>query len=306
MIELKNQKIAAVMVTFNRLDKLKLAVKSSLEQGFDYIIITNNCSTDGTADWLDKEAKQDQRLIVLHSEENTGGAGGFYNSCHHAIENTDADWLVLFDDDAYPATGFSTKMRELKLGEDVGAICTAVRTPDNQIADFNRPGLNPFRNIFSFGRYLFSSNSCYLKKEELEFANAVEVDFSSFVGFCVRTDVMKRGLGLPRKELFIYCDDWLYSLDLTQLGYKNLYYSELLFYHDSATFIDSYDSQIWKKYYAYRNSLLFYKKTASYFFPVVFALKLLKWLLDTRLYSKKQDYLSTLFRAVGDGLKLKA
>lgn len=297
-------KLAAVIVTFNRLEKLKKAIASALAEPIDYVIVLNNKSSDGTEAWLNEEAKKDTRLHVVNHHENTGGAGGFYFGTKYAVEKTDADWLVLFDDDAYPAQGLVQKFKSRNYAKEVGALTAKVCTPDGVIADFNRPGLNPFRSLSGFFKYLLSKNSNYLSYQQMESESEIQVDYSSFVGFFVKTDVVKNGLGYPRKEFFIYCDDWVYSLDLSQLGYKNLYYSDLLFYHDSNTFIDSYDAQIWKKYYAYRNSIIFYKKAAGFLSPFVIALKVLKWLIDSRLYTKKKEYFDTLSRALKDGFTL--
>lgn len=303
------EKIAAVIVTYNRLEKLKKAISSVLTQSIDYVIVVNNNSTDSTKDWLSQQS--DPRLIILNQIENSGGAGGFYYGTKYVTENTDADWVLLYDDDAYPSDGLIDNFRKIlsethsAISCGIGAISCAVYTPDGEIADFNRPGHNPFKSLLSLFKYFVVKDSHYLSYSQLKNSNKVPVDYSSFVGFFIRTKIIKEELGLPRKELFIYCDDWLYTLELTLLGYKNLYYSDLIFYHDSATFVDSYDDQIWKKYYAYRNSLHFYKLAAGLFFPIVFMFKLSKWIYDSRLYKHKIKYLSTLFRACRDGLNLK-
>lgn len=332
---MEREKIAAVIVTYNRLEKLKKAIASILDQDIDYVVVLNNKSTDDTQDWLESEALKDSRLKVLYLEENTGGAGGFHYGSKWACENTDAGWLVLFDDDAYPQEElierFRAKLDKLRKMPDphqieplsekggrfephkfrsLGAISTAVRTPDGVIADFNRPGVNPFKSIGGFIKYLYSLfafGGPYLSYEDLENStHGIHVDYSSFVGFFVKTEVIKSQLGYPRKEFFIYSDDWLYSLELSKLGYKNLYFSDLLFYHDSNTFIASYDDQLWKQYYAFRNSVLFYKRASGWFFPIVLGLKFVKWIFESHRYKKKAEYFDTLFRALEDGLNFES
>lgn len=298
-----NDKVAAVIVTYNRLEKLKLAISSVLAQSIDYVVVVNNKSTDDTKDWLSEQT--DPRLMILNMEENSGGAGGFYHGTKHATENTDADWVLIYDDDAYPSEGLIDKFRAIQITEETGAVSCRVVTPDGKIADFNRPGLNPFKSFKRFMKYFFVKDSHYLSYDQLENSNDVTVDYSSFVGFFVKTKIVREELGLPRKELFIYCDDWLYTLELSNLGYRNAYHSDLVFYHDSATFVDSYDDQIWKKYYAYRNSLHFYKTAAGLLFPLVFLAKLTSWILHSRHYKKKKEYFGTIIRACKDGFALK-
>ncbi|MDD9897465.1 MAG: glycosyltransferase [Candidatus Melainabacteria bacterium] len=294
------KKIAATITTYNRLEKLKKSLEHVLAQDIDYVVIVNNASTDETKDWL--ASLSDERLHILNLDENTGGAGGFYHGCKYATEKLDADWVLIFDDDAYPRDDLISKFKALEVSEDTGAVSCKVVTPDGKVADFNRPGLNPFKSLGRLIKYFFVRDSHYLSYDQLEKSNDISVDYSSFVGCFVKTKIIKEELGLPRKELFIYCDDWLYTLELSMLGYRNAYHSDLVFYHDSATFVDNYDDQIWKKYYAYRNSLLFYRTAAGLVFPLVFLMKLAKWLFDTRLYKKKKEYLGTLVRACKDGL----
>lgn len=65
-------KYTALIVTFNRLGKLK-TVEETLKLEFTNIVIVNNGSTDGTQAWLSSIV--DTRVIVLTLTENTGGAG---------------------------------------------------------------------------------------------------------------------------------------------------------------------------------------------------------------------------------------
>lgn len=300
-------KVAAVIVTYNRLAKLKKAIASILEQAVDEVVVVNNKSTDDTQAWLESEVTKDSRLKVLNLEENTGGAGGFYEGTKFATEQCDVDWLLLYDDDAYPREDLiaNFKTRAAKASADVGALTCGVYTPDGKIADFNRPGVNSINSPSGILKYFFSKEGPYLSYEDIKHSHDIHVDFSSFVGFFVKTEVIRNGLGYPKKELFIYCDDWMYSLELSKLGYRNYYQSDLVFYHDSNTFVASYDDQLWKKYYACRNAIYLYKESAGIFFPVVFVAKLLKWLLEVRLYKKKAEYFKTLFRAIFDSFKLK-
>ena len=56
-------KYTALIVTFNRLGKLKKTVEETLKLEFTNIVIVNNGSTDGTQAWLSSIV--DTRVIVL-------------------------------------------------------------------------------------------------------------------------------------------------------------------------------------------------------------------------------------------------
>ena len=82
-------KTAAVIVTFNRLEKLKktLSCYDRIRGGIDYLIIVNNHSTDGTEDFLNEWAgdKTHYNKVIVNLEDNLGGSGGFYYGCKKAL-----------------------------------------------------------------------------------------------------------------------------------------------------------------------------------------------------------------------------
>ena len=103
-------KIGAVVVTFNRLEKLKKALAAFEAQTCPpaYLIVVDNGSNDGTAEYLEVwkeengQAAEVCRRIVLPMGENTGGSGGFHAGLKYAMGTPDADWIWVSDDDAYP------------------------------------------------------------------------------------------------------------------------------------------------------------------------------------------------------------
>ncbi|MCB9247374.1 MAG: glycosyltransferase [Ignavibacteriales bacterium] len=91
-------KIAAVVVTYNRLGLLKECIDSLRGQTrkLDEIIVVNNDSKDGTKEWL-----EEQKDVTKIHQENLGGAGGFHNGMKAAYEKG-YDWIWLMDDDCLP------------------------------------------------------------------------------------------------------------------------------------------------------------------------------------------------------------
>ncbi len=60
----------------------------------------------------------------------------------------EADWLVAFDDDAYPdARHTGNVSSNLEIPDEVGSVAAAVYLPDGQISEMNRPSVNPFWHI---------------------------------------------------------------------------------------------------------------------------------------------------------------
>ena len=89
--------IYAVTVTFNRKELLKRTIDCLRKnKPVSKIVVVNNGSTDGTGEWL---AKQDDLIVI--TQENVGGSGGFYTGIEYAYK-AGADWIWCMDDDVFP------------------------------------------------------------------------------------------------------------------------------------------------------------------------------------------------------------
>ena len=96
---MKNSNVVlAVVVTFNRLDELKVCVAALKSQSYESlnILVVNNGSTDGTKEWLTQQSN-----VIVINQENLGGAGGFYTGMKYMYDNG-YEWLVMMDDDGIP------------------------------------------------------------------------------------------------------------------------------------------------------------------------------------------------------------
>ena len=302
-----NRKTVAVIVTFNRLEKLKLTFEQSMKNPFYKVIIINNCSTDGTGTWLDGQC--DSRLVVIHTDTNIGGAGGFNLGFQHAAEQLpEADWLVCFDDDAYPESDVVDTFQTMEIPDQVGGIAGAVYLPDGNISEMNRPSVNPFWHLKEFiltpfkGRHGFHVND-----EEYLSEKPREIDASSFVGCFIRLSLIREGqIGLPRSELFIYADDIIYVLELRKSGFKHWFVPTLRFHHDCQTLINQQAvyHPLWKAYYTFRNGFEMYRIASGLFYPFVLLVKIPKCFLSVRHYPahERKQFLLITAKAVWDGV----
>ncbi|MGR3439383.1 glycosyltransferase [Alterinioella nitratireducens] len=270
-------RLAAVIVTYNRLGALKQTLSRVLEEEVDRVYVVDNASTDGTAEWL--AARRDPRLQVLRLTENGGGAGGFAAGLAAAMEKNDpAEWCVLFDDDAWPEPGCLARFRETSAGIDaddtrpgaLGAVAAAVFYPNGTICEMNRPNLNPFWHAGVLARTLLGGRGRF-KVTDADLAPrapARPLDVASFVGFFVSRGAL-RGLELrPEAGLFLYGDDVLYSLRLRRAGLRIELWPGLRFTHDCGTMGDGFVYRpLWKIYYHCRNGVQIAREAAG---PVVF------------------------------------
>ena len=303
-----NGNLVAVIVTFNRLEKLKRTLEHTLKNDFYRIIIVNNCSTDGTGGWLD--ARDDANLVVIHSDTNQGGAGGFHRGFEYAAKQLpEADWLVCFDDDAHPEGNIIATFNALDIPTDVGGMAAAVYLPDGQISEMNRPSRNPFWHLKAFlaasvkGRHGFHVNDSHYQLN-----TPMDIDASSFVGCFIRLSLIRSGqVGLPRSELFIYADDIIYVLQLRRAGFRHWFMPTVAFSHDCQTLVNqqSVYRPLWKAYYTFRNGLEMYRVASGLFYPLILLIKIPKFFLSVRSYPKyeRKTFLTITAHAVWDGVR---
>lgn len=312
------RRLVAVVVTFNRLEKLKVTLERLLESNSTElctVVVVNNASTDGTREWLTAyEAEQqqlgDHRLDIVHSDVNTGGAGGFATGMRQAMEHHTPDWLVVMDDDGRPAQGALTRFHEIP-DDKWDAMAAAVYFPTGEICEMNRPSRNPFWHGKEFIRTLFGGGRSGFHVQPSDYEGpAMQIDVTSFVGFFVAARAI-RSIGYPDPDLFIYGDDGIYTLELTKAGHHIGFEPSIQFEHDMATFTSAAQDNaqrgrfvpLWKAYYYHRNLLILYKMAAGLLFWPTMAVILPKWLLKTRSHTgERKRFLKLLSIAITDGL----
>jgi rhamnopyranosyl-N-acetylglucosaminyl-diphospho-decaprenol beta-1,3/1,4-galactofuranosyltransferase len=306
-MQVMNGNLVAVIVTFNRLEKLKLTLKNTFKNDFYKVIVVDNCSTDGSGEWLD--GLSHENLLIIHSESNGGGAGGFHQGFRYAAERLpEADWLVCFDDDAYPEGNIVSTFEVLDIPANVGSMAAAVYLPDGQISEMNRPSRNPFWYLKEFFHTAFKGrHGFHISNEDYQLNTPVEVDVSSFVGCFIRLSLIRDGkIGLPRSELFIYADDIIYMLEARKAGFRHLFVPTITFIHDCQTLVNQQPvyHPLWKAYYTFRNGLELYRIASGLYYPLVLLVKIPKFFLSARHYEKheRSTFLSITASAIRDGV----
>lgn len=94
-----NPIVTVYIPTFNRVELLKRAVESVRNQTYQNIeiIIVDDCSSDGTIEYLQAVSKQDRRIRYFLKEKNSGACA----SRNIAIENANGEFITGLDDDDY-------------------------------------------------------------------------------------------------------------------------------------------------------------------------------------------------------------
>lgn len=249
--------IGVVVVTFNRLNKLKEALQSFSRQTVtpDYIVVVDNASTDKTPQYLKewKNEKENYSKYVVTMNRNMGGSGGFYTGLKFA-QKLKSDWIWVSDDDAFPERN-ALEVAEKYLNKNLSAICGMVINNGKIDLDHRRCyRKEKFRLVpISFSKEMYNRET-------------FEVECFSYVGAIINKGKLKLA-GLPRKEYFIWMDDTEHSLRLHKYG-KIICVPAIKIHHD----VRSINANIptWKDYYGIRNTADMYRRNFPYKYYVYY------------------------------------
>lgn len=234
-------KITAVVVTFNRLELLKQGIEClRKQQKLTGIIVVNNGSTDGTREWLNAQPG----LLVVH-QDNVGGSGGFYTGIERAYSEG-ADWIWCMDDDVFPRPDCLDRLLPYTDRPEVG-ILSPRRLLEGKVFT------HEFRH-FNFTNPVGSLHGRKLAKQQVN--QATEIVGADFEGPFISRRVVEK-IGLPNRELFIFCDDTDYCLRAHLAGFKLFYIPEALMdkhkFFSNDTWTSRNRKKKWKRYYQVRN-----------------------------------------------------
>lgn len=210
-------KIGAVIVTYNRIEELRRCLAAYEAQTLPpaFVLVVDNCSTDGTGAWLDEWAAGPLPFVPLvhHLDQNYGGCGGFYRGMEAAMHK-EFDWLWIADDDAFPAPDALEKLAEFmqshpKETAECSALCAAVMDREN-------PGevIPGHRRRMKMGLLNIPESAVPVS----EYAKPYFVlDLFSYVGTAIKKQTLETA-GLPEKDYFIYYDDSEHSVRVRRAG----------------------------------------------------------------------------------------
>lgn len=283
--------IGSVIVTYNRLNKLKNALLAYDRQILlpKYIIIVNNASTDGTAEFLKKwqSEKREYKKIVINLPDNIGGSGGFYEGQKAALDE-DADWIMLADDDAYPEKNYIDgiqKYIESKDTKNISMLCGKV-IQNGTFVNTHRGNIN---GLMAYDLVSPIGEMHYQKR-------SFECDVISYVGAVISKEKLIKA-GMVKKDYFIWYDDTEHCLRLKKYG-KILCVTDVGIVHDIEI---KTVTPVWKIYYGFRNQLDLLKQYNFILFLYFIVLLTLKSVLCP-LKQKKIIEVKVRLRGIKDGI----
>lgn len=237
-------KVAAIVVTYNRLELLKENIEAllELENQLSNIVIINNNSNDGTEEYLN--SLSNSLFVIKNSKVNLGGAGGFNYGVKVAFDETDADFFWIMDDDTIPEKDTLVNLinADERLIGNYGYLCSHVVMEDG--TDGNIPQL--------VGDWTTEVDKGLIK-----------VSSATFVSLFTKRDVVSE-LGLPISEFFIWGDDTEYTTRISQ-KYNSYFVIDSKVIHKAKSvrnvdIINDTADRLPRYFYRYRNNIYITRK----------------------------------------------
>jgi len=192
--------VAAVVVTWNRLDLLREALPAVLGQTRppDRVIVVDNASTDDTPAAVRAEFPG---VDLVSLPQNTGGAGGFaYGLALAQAAGAGLAWLM--DDDTVPepgALGALLQARAAYSGPAPALVASKVVWTDGRAHPMNTPRVKPLASG--------------AERAAAAAAGCVPVRSASFVSVLADLAAAQRS-GLPQADYFLWNDDFEFTARL--------------------------------------------------------------------------------------------
>lgn len=201
-----DQRIIAVVVTFNRLAMLqRLVARLGEVPGLAEVLVVDNASGDGTGAWLGVTPTTGEvPLLGRTLARNRGGAGGFHDGLAWAIDRG-ADLVWLMDDDGIPDVDCLARLTPyagsldfwgpaVLAEQDGGRLCFPIRLPGGS------------RVVHEMAAVEQAATDGLIRD--------VVIPFN---GVLVTRELVDR-IGLPREEFFIWGDDVEYLWRAREAG----------------------------------------------------------------------------------------
>jgi len=207
---------AAVVVSYNRLPLLKkcLAALEGQTRRLDEIIVVDNGSTDGSADYVEQEHPS---VTLFRTGKNLGGAGGFAWGVEIALAHGhQGAWLM--DDDAEP---------ELDAAEPLVRVFETLEEKPTFLASLVTAG----RGVFNERNPPVVSTDAHRQTIAADHGGFA-VQTATFVGVMVNLEVASK-MALPMSDYFIWMDDSEYTHRLSDRGLAMVLPSSMVNHPDS-------------------------------------------------------------------------
>lgn len=281
--------VAAVVVTYNRINKLQQCIYALKNQTVPCdILLVDNASTDGTSTWVQQYIAASKGIFYKNTEKNIGGAGGFNLGMRWAVE-AGYEFIWVMDDDCIPEVNALEALKNAHkyLNGEYGFLSSVVFWKDGHGCKMNQQKIK--KN--------------YYEKAEFLREGIIPIEQATFVSTLFPAEIIRQ-VGLPIKEFFVWGDDIEYtrriSVEWKHSGYL-IAKSNVIHMMDENTGSDialEEDAKRIERYkFAFRNEQFIYRREGIkgkvfYAGKVVFNLVKI-WMKSKKFRVKKSKILLT-------------
>jgi rhamnopyranosyl-N-acetylglucosaminyl-diphospho-decaprenol beta-1,3/1,4-galactofuranosyltransferase len=247
-------RIAAVIVTHDRLEDLKRCVDAVRAQTFPVagIVVVNNASSDGTRAWLDEQ----QDLAAVHQGDE-GSAGGMHAGIARAYEQGfDAMWML--DDDAVPEPTALERLVAAKANDGTNVVGSIVVSSDDpELLAFPVPKVSSYSSFFDYYRRL-TDRVADLRAESDERG----YPWSMFTNSILLPRQIVAKVGLPKREFYMGGEETEYHYRVRSHGYGTYLVLDSICRHPKRSFTDI---PRWKERSLVRNTVYIHRRYRRWF-----------------------------------------
>lgn len=291
-------RVVAVVVTYNRRELLATTLRGIASSAVapTAVVVVDNASTDGTAEYLASvELPIETDVVTLGV--NVGGAGGFVVGMERALLDHHAEYIWVMDDDTEPhestlgeALETSERYAE-QAGETPAFIASKVVWSDGRDHPMNRMRLR-----------VGSSDG---DKRLAESVGGMQVRTASFVSLLVPAAEVRRH-GLPIADYFIWNDDLEYTARISRRSPALLAHASVATHH-TASYSDARSADPGPRfYYEVRNKVWVYSRSSA-LTPserlLYTGASMRNWTQILWHSKDKRGVVQTLYRGLRDGMK---
>jgi GT2 family glycosyltransferase len=262
-------RIYAVVLNWEKFSDTRLCLNSLRDSGYPNLrtIVVDNGSRDCSAEMLREEFPDN---TFIKNEFNLGFARGCNVGIREALRDFDCAYVLLLNNDATISP--DTMESAVQLAESdpgIGLISGKILLSSESKTIWYAGGqVDRWRGqafVRGFGEV-----------DQGQYDSVCEVGFVTGALMLIKRVVLE-AVGLLPEDYFFGIEEWDYSLQVKQAGYKLYYISKFVAYHSADGSHWNYDPKY--VYNSYRNKLIF---QAKYLSPMVFAL----WKTAFAVYGK--------------------
>lgn len=253
------------------------------------ILIIDNGSTDGSAQWLEKEAADDSRIKVVLLPENKGFAGGV----NEGLRRTESEYVLLLNNDTIAEPDFIENLKNaVGKSEDIFAVSAQmIKASDHSLIDSAGDGINWLG--WAYQRGIDEKAELYQKEADV---------FSACAGAAIYRKKILDEIGFFDETHFAYLEDIDLSWRARLAGYRILYTPDARVYHlGSATSGSKYNS--FKVQITSRNNIYLHYKNQPVPQLVINFIPLLLGILGKAVFFKNMGYSKEYWDGIKEGIK---